>query len=100
MLYFIDTRLDPETAQHVKDQIEWASVPGQYDFIKIDEFEATAEVRNSLTGETLFVFDPAYARVLFARGMNRHNPELKLPVPEPAGDWLVTYDLDTISTKS
>ena len=22
-----------------------------------------------------------------------YNPELKLPEPEPAGDWLVTYDL-------
>jgi hypothetical protein len=92
-LYFIDTRLDAETAKHVKEQIEKASVPKPEEYIAIDEILATAEVKNSVTGETTFVFDPSYARVLFAKGMNRHNPELKLPEPEPAGDWLVTYDL-------
>jgi hypothetical protein len=51
-----------------------------------------------VTGETTFVFDPPYARVLLAKGMNRRNPELKLPEHEPAGDWLVTYDLDNILT--
>jgi hypothetical protein len=45
------------------------------------------------------VFDPPYARVLFAKGINRHNPEIKLPEHEPAGDWLVTYDLDKILAK-
>ncbi|KXG53561.1 uncharacterized protein PGRI_006110 [Penicillium griseofulvum] len=92
-LYFIDTRLDAETAKHVKEQIERASVPKPEEYIAIDEVLATAEVKNSVTGETTFVFDLDYARVLFAKGMNRHNPELKLPEPEPAGDWSVTYDL-------
>ncbi|KAJ5208817.1 hypothetical protein N7449_003196 [Penicillium cf. viridicatum] len=85
-LYFIDTWLDTETAKH-------ASVPKEDEYIAIDEISATAEVKISVTGETTFVFDPAFARVAFSRGMNRHNPELKLPEPEPAGDWLVTYDL-------
>ncbi|KAF7556643.1 hypothetical protein G7Z17_g1286 [Cylindrodendrum hubeiense] len=95
-LYFIDTRFDPETAQHVKEQIERASVPGGPDeVINIDEISATAEVKNTLTGETVFVFDPPYARVLFARGINKRNPKLKLPEHEPAGDWLVTYDISS-----
>ncbi|KAJ5448281.1 hypothetical protein N7445_003102 [Penicillium cf. griseofulvum] len=92
-LYFIDTRLDTETAKHVKEQIEKASVPKPEEYIAIDEILATAELKNYVTGETTFVFDPSYAKVLFAKGMNRHNPELKLPKLEPAGDWLVTYDL-------
>ncbi|PYH79040.1 hypothetical protein BO82DRAFT_376759 [Aspergillus uvarum CBS 121591] len=95
-LYFIDTRFDPKTAQHIKLQIEKASVPHPDEYIAIDEIEATAEVKNRVTGETTFVFDPAYARVLFARGMNRHNPDLKLPEHELAGDWLVTYNLDKV----
>ncbi|OJJ99127.1 hypothetical protein ASPACDRAFT_120262 [Aspergillus aculeatus ATCC 16872] len=95
-LYFIDTRFDPETAQHIKLQIEKASVPQLDEYIAIDEMEATAEVKNRVTGETTFVFDPHYARVLFARGMNRHNPDLELPEHEPAGDWLVTYNLDKV----
>jgi hypothetical protein len=97
-LYFLDTRFDPETAKHIKQQIEKASVPNPDEYISIDEVLATAEIKNS-SGETTFVFDPAYARVLFARAINRHNPELKLPVHEPAGDWLVTYDLDKTLTK-
>ncbi|KAJ6149123.1 hypothetical protein N7471_000322 [Penicillium samsonianum] len=97
-LYF-NTQLDTETAKHVKEQIEKASVPKPDEYIAIDEVFATAEIKNHVTGETTFVFDPAYARVLFAKGMNRHNPELKLPEPEPAGDWLVTYDLDNILMK-
>ncbi|KGO47909.1 hypothetical protein PEXP_037960 [Penicillium expansum] len=92
-LYFIDTRFDTETAKHIKEQIEKAAVTSMEEYIAIDEISATAEVKNSVTGETTFVFDPPYARVLFAKGMNRHNPELKLPEHEPAGDWLVTYDL-------
>ena len=95
-LYFIDTRLDTETAKHVKQQIEKASVPKLDEHIYIDEIEGTAELRDNLTNETTFMFDPFYARVLFARGMNRRNPKLNLPDPEPAGDWLVTYDLDSI----
>ncbi|KAL0929895.1 uncharacterized protein CTRU02_215104 [Colletotrichum truncatum] len=93
-LYFIDTRFDPETAKHIKEQIEWATVSfGPENLIKIDEISATAEVKNSRTNETLFVFDPSYARVLFAKGINKRNPELKLPEPEPASDFLVTYDI-------
>ncbi|OJJ76900.1 hypothetical protein ASPBRDRAFT_36075 [Aspergillus brasiliensis CBS 101740] len=95
-LYFIDTRFDPETAQHIKLQIEKASVPQPDEYIAIDEIEVTAEVKNRTTGETTFVFDPVYVRVLFARGINRHNPDIKLPEYGPAGDWLVTYDLDDI----
>jgi len=30
--------------------------------------------------------------------MNKHNPELKLPKHEPAGDWLVTYDADRVTS--
>jgi hypothetical protein len=97
-LYFIDTRFDPETAQHIKLQIEKASVPQPDEYVAIDEIEATAALKNRVTGETTFVFDPPYARVLFARGINRHNPDIKLPEHEPAGDWLVTYNLDDILT--
>ncbi|KAH7165328.1 hypothetical protein EDB81DRAFT_865463 [Dactylonectria macrodidyma] len=85
-LYFIDTRFDPETAQHIKEHIERATVPGEPDeVISIDEISATAEVRNTLTNETVFVSDPPYARVLFVAGINRLNPKLKLPEYEPAG---------------
>ena len=95
-LYFIDTRHTPKTAQHIKTQIERAMVGHPEEYISLDEFAATAEVKNSTSGETIFVFDPPYARVLFARGMNRHNPSLKLPEHQPAGDWEVTYALDNI----
>ncbi|BCR93509.1 uncharacterized protein AKAW2_10555A [Aspergillus luchuensis] len=95
-LYFIDTRFDPETAQHIKLQIERASVPQPNEYIAIDEIKATAQVKNRVTGETTFVFDPPYARVLFASGINRHNPDIKLPEHEPAGDWLVTYNVDEL----
>lgn len=94
-LYFLDTRLDPETASHVKEQIERARVGAPEEVISIDEISATAEVKNTTTGETVFVFDPVYARVLFAKGINKRNPEIKLPEYESAGDWLVTYDVDT-----
>ncbi|KAJ0296882.1 hypothetical protein COL516b_011269 [Colletotrichum fioriniae] len=94
-LYFIDTRFEASVAEHIKTQIEWATVMvGPEEVIAIDEVEATAEVRNSVTGETVFVFDPAYARVLFARGINRRNLDIQLPELELelAGDWLVTYE--------
>ncbi|KAF4897000.1 hypothetical protein CGCVW01_v013759 [Colletotrichum viniferum] len=98
-LYFIDTRFDPDTAQHIKAKIEWASVAvGASHVINIDELAATAEVKDTATGETLFIFDPAYARVLFARGINRRNPALGLPEHERAGDWLVSYDLNGSSS--
>ncbi|EFQ36564.1 hypothetical protein CGRA01v4_13462 [Colletotrichum graminicola] len=96
-LYFLDTRFDPKTAQHIKEQIERATVAGgPYEATKIDEISATAEVINTQTNETLFVFDPPYARVLFAKGINRRNPALQLPEHEPSGDWLVTYDVGNL----
>lgn len=86
LLYFIDTRFDNETAaSHVKEQIERESLPKVNEYISIDEVSATAEIKNSATGETTFVFDPLYARVIFAKG------DLKLPEREPAGDWLVDW---------
>ncbi|KAL7974437.1 hypothetical protein HDV63DRAFT_363125 [Trichoderma sp. SZMC 28014] len=97
-LYFIDTRHDSETAQHIKNQIERAMVARPDEYISIDEIAATAEVKN-FNGETVFTFDPPYARVLFAEGMNRHNPSLKLPEHEPAGDWETTYGLNSLLTK-
>ncbi|TDZ31623.1 putative 1-alkyl-2-acetylglycerophosphocholine esterase [Colletotrichum spinosum] len=88
-LYFIDTRFDPDTAKHIKEQIERATTSGGPDQrISIDELSATAQVENAATGETVFVFDPLYARVFFARGINKRNPALKLPEHELAGDWL------------
>ncbi|KAJ5725104.1 uncharacterized protein N7483_006461 [Penicillium malachiteum] len=95
-LYFIDTRHDTASAQHIKNQIERASLPIPDEYTAIDEFTATAEIRNRKTGETTFVFDPSYSRVLFAKGINKRNPDLKLPEHEPAGDELVTYDVDRI----
>ncbi|KAF6792327.1 hypothetical protein CMUS01_16182 [Colletotrichum musicola] len=98
-LYYIDTRFDAETAQHIKDQIEWATTAGgPNQVISVDEVAATASVKDSATGETLFVFDPPYARVLFASGINRRNPGLRLPEHEPAGEWLVTYDTNSTTT--
>ncbi|KAJ5813463.1 uncharacterized protein N7503_000213 [Penicillium pulvis] len=98
-LYFIDTRLDHDTAQHIKNQIEKATIPIPDEYTAIDEITATAERKNGKTGETTFVFDPVYARVMFAKGINKRNPELKLPEYEPAGDWVVAYDLDEITGK-
>lgn len=91
-LYFIDTRHHPDTAAHIKNQIEKASVTEDDEHIFIDEIEVTAEVRNGITGETTFVFDPPYARVIFASVFNRANPSLKLPVHGPPGDWRVDYE--------
>ncbi|KAJ2971471.1 hypothetical protein NQ176_g7668 [Zarea fungicola] len=90
-LYFIDTRFDEETAWHIKQQIERSQVPRPGEYIAIDEIKATAEVRKSGTNETVFVFDPAYARVIFAKGINKRNPALNLPEHEPAGDWLTIW---------
>ncbi|KAL7921912.1 hypothetical protein ACQKWADRAFT_327280 [Trichoderma austrokoningii] len=97
-LYFIDTHHDAETAQHIKNQIERAMVANADEYVSINETAATAEVKNS-KGETVFVFDPPYARVIFAEGMNKHNPSLQLPVHEPSGDWEATYDLGSPLTK-
>lgn len=98
-LYFIDTRFDNETASHVKEQIEKATTPKADEYFYIDEISATVEIRNSVTNETTFVFDPPYARVMFAETINKRNPKLNLPEHEPAGDWLVTYDLGTRLTE-
>ncbi|KAJ5272603.1 hypothetical protein N7478_007728 [Penicillium angulare] len=98
-LYFIDTRFDRDAAQHIKNQIERATIQAGDEYTAIDEISATAEIRNHKTGETTFVFDPAYARVLFAKGINKRNPEIQLPEPEPAGDCLVAYALDKIAAK-
>ncbi|KAL2214266.1 hypothetical protein CC79DRAFT_1363041 [Sarocladium strictum] len=89
-LYYIDTRFSPEDAAHIKAQVEhtWRMKGDEY--IKIDEIEATAEVGNA-AGETVFVFDTPYARVLFADFINRRNPDIKLPEHGPGGEWLVPY---------
>jgi hypothetical protein len=58
-LYFIDTRFDTETAKHVKEQIEKATVHNPEKYIAIDEDLATAELKKSVTGETTFVFEPS-----------------------------------------
>ncbi|KAJ5087700.1 ankyrin repeat-containing protein [Penicillium angulare] len=96
-LYFIDTRFDRDEAQHIKNQIERATIQDPEEYTAIDEISATAEVKNSKTGETTFVFDPVYARIFFAKGINKRNPDIKLPEYEAAGDWLVAYDLDDIA---
>lgn len=67
------------------------------EYTKIDEIDATAEVRNA-AGESVFVFDPPYARVLFADFINRHNTDIKLPEHGPGGDWLVPYQLASDGT--
>jgi hypothetical protein len=94
-LYFIDTRFDNETAGHIKEQLEKAFIHEPEEYIFVDDVLATAEVKNAFTNKTTFVFDPPYARVLFARFMNKVNPELKLREHEPAGDWLKTYNIGT-----
>lgn len=96
-LYFIDTRFDAATAQHVKEQIELATVGEKDSCIYIDDITATAESRNKATGETV-AFDPVFARIFFARIMNKNNPSLSLPEPErgPVGDWLVTYNAEGV----
>ncbi|OAA56760.1 hypothetical protein ISF_07276 [Cordyceps fumosorosea ARSEF 2679] len=90
-LYYIDTRFNTDTASHIKEQVEWAAAPRPGSYIAIDDVAATASVKDVSTNETLFDFNPAYARVLFASILNKNNPSLALPVHEPAGDWEVTY---------
>jgi hypothetical protein len=89
-LYYIDMRFSPEDAAHIKAQVEhaWTMKGDEHHFV--DEIEATAEKRNA-AGEVVFVFDPPYARVLFADFINRHNPDIKLPEHGPAGERLVSY---------
>ncbi|CAK7216015.1 hypothetical protein SBRCBS47491_002687 [Sporothrix bragantina] len=95
-LYFIDTKYDNETAAHIKEQIQWAMLPNPDEVISIDEEKATAAIKKASTKEVVFEFDPIYARVFFARFMNRQNPSLKLPEHEEGGDWLVTYNVGNI----
>ncbi|KAJ5107893.1 hypothetical protein N7456_004568 [Penicillium angulare] len=97
-LYFIDTRFDKDTAQHIKTQVEKASIPVADEYTAIDEFTFTAEQKNK-AGETTFVFDPPYAKVFFARGINKRNPEAKLPEHEYTPGSVITYDLDEITGK-
>jgi hypothetical protein len=86
VLYFIDTRLSAKTAGGlIKQQLENAFILGLDEYISIDEFTATAEKKNYETGETTSVFDPLYARVLFAKGINKRNPEIKLVEHEIGG---------------
>ena len=47
-LYFIDTGFDSGTAEHIKNQIESATMPGQT-YVFIDHIAATAELRDSIT---------------------------------------------------
>ncbi|CAK7207246.1 hypothetical protein SEUCBS139899_010056 [Sporothrix eucalyptigena] len=93
-LFFIDTRFDAETARHIKKQVEMVAVPGQDLYLYVDDLTATAEVRNRAKSETVFHFDPVFARVFFAGMMNRGNVLLHLPEYGPAGDWLVKYKRD------
>jgi hypothetical protein len=73
-------------------------VPNPEEHIAIDEFTGTAKTRNAKTRETTFTFDPVFARVLFAKGINKRNPEMKLVEHKiGGGDWLVAYELDKTS---
>lgn len=95
-LYFIDTRYDNETATHIKEQIEWAMLPNKDEHFFIDEIAATASVRKSDTKEVVFEFDPPFARVFFARFMNKQNPSLQLPEHKDGGDWVVNYNIGSL----
>lgn len=73
-LYFIDTRFNNGTASYVKEQIEKVMTLKAGGYFSIDEILATVEIKNSETNEMIFVFDPPYARVIFAREINNRNP--------------------------
>ncbi|SMY28325.1 unnamed protein product [Zymoseptoria tritici ST99CH_1A5] len=90
-IYFIDLRYDIESTRHIKQQLERLVSDDPKGHYYIDEVDAIAERRDA-DGKTVFAWNPAYARVLFADSMNEKNPDLKLPVHEPAGEWLVVYD--------
>ena len=90
-LYFIDKKFDHASAAVIKEQLERLNGIEPHEFSYIDEIDATAEIKNSKTKETVFKFNPAYARVFFAEIINRKNATLDLPLHEPAGAWLVTY---------
>lgn len=82
--FFIDTRFGGETARHVKEQTEIATVPNPEKYISIDEVSAAAKLRSSVTGKTTLVFDAPYARVPFAKGISKCDPGLQLREHEPA----------------
>ncbi|KAL2211170.1 hypothetical protein CC79DRAFT_1366540 [Sarocladium strictum] len=90
-LYYIDMGFSPEDAAHIKAQVEHTWLMEGDEHIFVDEVEATAEKLNA-AGESIFVFDPPYARVLFANFINRRNPGINLPEHAPAGEWLVSYE--------
>ncbi|TQN69138.1 hypothetical protein CSHISOI_06388 [Colletotrichum shisoi] len=80
-LYSIETRLDPETAKHIKEQIQWAIGDGP-------------------TNETLFVFGPQIRQgAVCKKESTSATQNFKPPEHEPAGDWLVAYDVDNPLTK-
>ncbi|CAK7202857.1 hypothetical protein SEUCBS139899_005584 [Sporothrix eucalyptigena] len=95
-LYFIDTRYDEKTAQHIKEQIELALVPDADTHTYIDDITATAYKRNGDTNKVLVQFDPVYARIFFAPTMNKHNPMLKLPEGGPDDGHFVRYNQNGI----
>lgn len=66
-LFFIDTCLDNATAQHIKNQIEAATIPRLNEYFHIDDIEATAERRNADTHETT-LFSIMNMREYFLRG--------------------------------
>jgi hypothetical protein len=94
-LYFIDTRHTREDAAHIKEQIEQASVPRHNNRVEVNERTGLVQNIDAATGKVLFTFDPTYARVLFAHLLNAFNAEFEIPVHSPAGDQLVTYDVET-----
>lgn len=83
-IYFIDLRYDIESARHIKQQLERLVSDDPKGHYYIDEVDAIAERRDA-DGKTVFAWNPAYARVLFAESLNEKDPDLKLPVHDPAG---------------
>ncbi|KAK0387566.1 hypothetical protein NLU13_3812 [Sarocladium strictum] len=88
-LFYLDTRFPPETAAHIKRQIEekWIHIPTGYTYI--DEVTVTVEKKRAETDEVLFVFDRDYAKVLYAKEFNKLDPALELPEYNLyCGDWV------------
>ncbi|KAK0384723.1 LOW QUALITY PROTEIN: hypothetical protein NLU13_7201 [Sarocladium strictum] len=99
-LYYLDTRLDPETATHIKEQIERASIAEPDEVLSIDAENVTASLKNADDGRVVFTWDPPYGRVLWAHLFNKRRPELDLPMHAPAQGWEVTYDPETAEVVS
>ncbi|SMR62955.1 unnamed protein product [Zymoseptoria tritici ST99CH_3D1] len=72
-IYFIDLRYDIGSARHIKQQLERLVSDDPKGHYYIDEVDAIAERRDA-DGKTVFAWNPAYARVLFADSMNEKNP--------------------------